>query len=206
MNNPQSKYQFTIDDSINGLVITYQRPKSWQLPVYSFIVSAVLFLFLTWAIAQMMTFFTSGADTSTWIIMLIVVPVFLFTMLRAISTGLDSLLTTEKIQIDDKRVQVEKSGFRAMERSQTILTDGKASFFLGRGVAKSLAVTRSKFLAQMYSTGMLYSSLSDPMHCFLRNISQKDAIEILTKIKSKFPQYNIYYQNIPGIFGNQAGA
>ena len=133
--------------------------------------------------------------------MLIVVPVFLFAMLRAISTGLDSLLTTEKIQIDDKSVQIEKSGFQAMERSQTIATDGKASFFLGRGVGKSLAVTRSKFLALMYSTGMLYSSLSDPMHCFLRGISHQDAIEVLEKIKVKFPQYDIQYQNTTNLLG-----
>ena len=201
MNNAQSKYQYTIEDSINGLVISYQRPKSWQLPVYSFIVSAVLFLFLTWAIAQMMTFFTSGAATSTWIIMLIVVPVFLFTMLRSISTGLDSLLTSEKIQIDDKSVQIEKSGFQAMERNQTIATNGKASFFLGRGIGKSLAVTRSKFLALMHSSGMLYSILIDPMHCFLRGISQEDAIAVLEKIKEKYPQYDIQYQNSTNLLG-----
>jgi hypothetical protein len=201
MNSPQSRYQFTIDDSINGLVITYQRPRSWQLPIYSFIVSAVLFLFLTWAIAQMMTFFSSGAEPSTWIIMLIVVPVFLFTMLRTISTGLDSLLTTEKIQIDDQRVQVDKSGFQAMERNQTFTTNGKASFFLGRGIAKSLAVTGSKFLAQMYSIGMIHSSLNDPMHCFLRGISQQDAIEVLEKIKVKFPHYDIQYQNTANLLG-----
>lgn len=201
MNNLQSKYQYTITDSVNRLVITYQRPRNWQLPVYSFIVSVVLFAFLTWAIAQMMTFFTSGAEPSTWIIMLIVVPVFLFAMLRAIATGQDSLLTTEKIQIDDKSVQIEKSGFQAMERSQTIQTDGKASFFLGRGIAKSLAVTRSKFLAQVYSSGMLYSSLSDPMHCFLRGISHQDAIMVLEKIKVKFPQYDIQYQNTTNLLG-----
>jgi hypothetical protein len=201
MNNTNSKYQLNITDSINGLVITYQRPKSWMLTAYSFIVSAALFMFLTWAIAQMMTFFTAGADTSTWIIMLIVIPVFLFTMLNQISTGLDALLTVEKIQIDDKSVQIEKSGFQSIERNRTIPTDGKTSFFLVRGVGRSLVVIKSKFLAQLYSGGMLHSGNLDPMHCCLRGISQTDAIDLLEKIKAKYPQYNILYQNTPNLSG-----
>jgi hypothetical protein len=201
MNNTNSKYQLNISDSINGLVITYQRPISWWLTAYSFIISAALFMFLTWAIAQVMTFFTAGADTSTWIIMLIVIPVFLFTMLNQISTGLDALLTVEKIHIDDKSVQLEKSGFQSLERNRAIPTDGKASFFLGRGIGRSLAVIKSKFLAQLYGTGILHSGNIDPMRCFLRGISQTDAIEVLEKIKAKYPQYNIFYQNTPNMFG-----
>jgi hypothetical protein len=203
MNNANAKYQLNITDSINGLVITYQRNKSWRNPIYSFVISAILFVFLTWALAQVMTFVSTGVKTSTWVISLVVIAAFMFTMLREISAGMDSLLTVEKIQIDDRSFQVEKSGFRSIERSQTFPTEGKANFFMGRGFQKSLAFHTSKLVAQFYSTGILYINNLDPMRCFLRGISPEDALEVLEKIKTRFPQYNIYYQNPTGMTGNQ---
>ncbi|MBN2256748.1 MAG: hypothetical protein JW704_02860 [Anaerolineaceae bacterium] len=201
MDNSKAQYHLDVSDSLNGLVISYQRNQNWHHTIYSFIVSAILFVFLTWALAQVQTFFSSGAETSTWIISLVVIGAFLFTMLREISAGVDSLLTIEKIQVDDRSIQVEKSGFRSMTRSQTFATEGKANFFLGRGFQKTLAFHTSKIIAQFYSTGMLYINNLDPMRCFLRGISPADAIEVLEKIKTRFPQYNIYYHNPPSING-----
>jgi len=206
MKNTNTKYQLNVTDSINGLVISYQHPRNWILTGYSFIVSTFLFFFLTWLIAQAMSFIKTGVDLSYWITFLIVIPVFLFVMLREISTGMDSLLTTEKIQIDGKSIQIEKSGFQSIERNRTIPTDGKACFFLGRGIGRSLAVIKSKFLAQLYSTGILHSGNVDPMRCFLRGISQADAIEILENIKGKFPQYDVLYQTTPTTFGGLGGS
>jgi hypothetical protein len=182
-----------MEDTINGLSITYQGKKSWwQILFFLGILGYLLYLFV-----PMISDFSSKpvnlSDPSLVILLVLVFFVLGYAIYQTFVTGLDALLDREKITINDQDIQIEKSGFGNIERSKSLHTDGKMCFFSIRGMG--ISFYRSQLLAKIYNKGLLRSSNINPMRCFLRGISENDAIVILDKIKSKYPQYDIYYRN-----------
>lgn len=197
MNNSHAKYQYTVEDTINGLTIHYQGRKNWWHVIYSLGLGAFLLYMLFWTISQLLTipknevglYFELGG------LLILGCIVFIYAFYKMVLSALDAMLDIEKLVIDNQHIQVIKSGYRSIERTKVISTDGKANFFYARGFEKSIAIVKTKFFAQLYHSGVLYPHNLDPMQCSLRGISEQDANVIFEKIKARYPTYNILHRN-----------
>jgi hypothetical protein len=193
MNNADNKNQYTVEDSINGLTITHQGQKSWwQLILFLGILGYLLYLFVP-MISDFSSKLISQSDPTLVLFFGFVFLVLGYALYQAFITGLDGLFDRERILIDGQNIQITKSGLGNIERTRTIHTDGRMCFFQIRSMG--ICCYRSTLLAKIYNKGLLRASNINPMRCFLRGISEDDAIAVLERIKSKYPQYDIYYHN-----------
>jgi hypothetical protein len=192
MNNTHTKYQYTIEDTINGLTITYKGRKSWWI--------TILYLGLCCFVGYVMIdllfdlFFNPSGRSDPFIIILILFAclVFIFVIYQLLVTALDALFDTEKININDQGIRIDKSGFSSFERSKVISTNGKICF--SRLNSGQIYINKSKIIAQLFNLGLLNTYIVNPMSCCLRGMSVNDSISVLEKIKTKYPQYDINYQ------------
>ncbi len=197
MNTQSSKYKYSMEDSINGLTITYQGRKSWWHVGILFVFGIFIALLLIYLIAELAPFFImEQADPFLMLILLLGIVVFGFAIHQLFVSAVDALLDVEKVSINDRCIQIEKSGFKSIEKSKVITTDGKMCFFTLRGLERSISFHRSRFISQLYNIGMLEAHNIHPMRCILRGISKQDSIAVLEGIKTKYPQYDIYYRKL----------
>ena len=191
MNNAIQNNQYTIEDTINGLVITYQGRKTWWLMVYP-IIWIGLFIFGMWNFIP--SLFQLPAERISfsylaWITFELAL--FAYVLYMTVLVAIDALFDKENITINDRSITIEKSGFQTFIRNKEITTDGKLCFFVVKARESMISFSTSKFISQLSKIGMLFDYTIDPMRCFMRGIPAKDAVSVMEKINSKYPNYEI---------------
>jgi hypothetical protein len=192
MDEPKPKFEYTMDDSVNGLTINYRGYKSW----WYMLIYLGLGCFLAYKLIDLLILVLSkpldNLLPSLLVVFLFGLLLFVYLIIQMFVFALDALFDLEKVTIDDEHIQIEKSGFGSISRSKAISTKGKMVFF--RTNAGQISFNKSKFIARLYGIGLLYTQNLNPMRCFLRGISEKEAIIVLEKIKEKYSQYEIYFR------------
>lgn len=188
MDKPKSKYTYTIEDTLNGLILTWQSRKRWLDVILGFCLTCLMSYGVKFFID---TFFKKDTAALVVLIGLLWLIILIFYIAYSLFEMLDSLLNLEVITVGHSSIRITKKGLGPFRYTRNLITSGKISVFkhqegfMGHGSNLSVYISGSRF--------RLLASI-DPMRRFLHGISEQDAISILEKIKARYPQYDIYYR------------
>jgi hypothetical protein len=178
--------QLTTLDTLNGIKITWQGKQDWV----KFFSSALSILYYL-AIFGMIIYFYLSANFGGIPVLAVVITIafliyaiyYLFTRVMRL---IEALLDHEVIQVEDKGVTIEKSGFLNIERQFVYPVEKIACIrMIAYGVTRSLGLTFA-------SRGTIMTRLKLEGDCiFCRGISEADAVAMLGKIHERFPQYRV---------------
>jgi hypothetical protein len=191
LNKPASKYQYTVQDTLNGLTITWQGRKRWievllYLGGFCYMGYHVIIYLVKLLSIQSLTINANPA------VILVGIPAMVIFLYVCFTEGFQGLFNMEQVIINAETIQVSKSGLGSFTLKKTFFTNGKMCFFHITGLL--LAFYKSKQMAKIYSKGFLKPTAIHPMRRCFYGISKQDAIAILEKIKARYPQYDIYYR------------
>jgi hypothetical protein len=196
MDKPSTKYTYTIDNTINGLAITWWGRKRWLESILNLVLSCMLGYVFIKILLDILLNLGNIHNTAVLVSYLFLLLIIAWELPFILMGMLDGMFDQEMITINDDSIQVRKSGFGSREWNKTFSTDGRMCFFHVR--TGLIAFYRSKWLAMVYSKGFLKSTAIHPLRCFLRGASEKDAIAVLERIKARYPRYDIYYRGYTG--------
>ena len=196
MNKPDSKYTYTIEDTINGLAITWRGSKRWLESILNLVLSCMLGYIFIKILLEILLNLGNILNTAVLVSYLFLLVVIAIELPFILMDALDGMFDQERITINDDSIQVRKTGFGSREWNKTYSTDGKMCFFHVR--TGLIAFYRSKGLVMIYSKGFLKSTAIHPLRRFLRGASEEDAIAVLERIKARYPRYDIYYRGYTG--------
>lgn len=192
MNNSSSKYLYTIQDKIDGLVVNYQGYKSWPR-VFIYLVSWLFACFAYLLIFEsLLSYALKHADPLFYIIPSIIIITFILGTYQTLLATLDALFDHEEIIIGDSCIHIYKSGFLSFEINKTVSKIENIWFFTAlNGFENSISFSRSKVLSHLQHRGTFKGFYSNPKRSFCKGISYTDAISIMGKIKIKSPNMNL---------------
>ena len=187
---------YTIEDTINGLAITWRGSKRWLESILGLVLSCIVGYIFIKILLEILLNSGNILNTPVLVSYLFLLLIIAWELPYILMGALDGMFDQERITINDDSIQVHKSGFGSREWEKTFSTGGRMCFFHVR--TGLIAFYRSKGLAMIYSKGFLSSRTINPRRCFLRGASEEDAIDVLERIKARYPQYDIYYRDYTG--------
>jgi hypothetical protein len=202
MSDLKAKYQYTIEDTINGLTIHYQGTKRWGAAVLIVMLAILVLLIMIPMMTEILNDPTI-INTNDYVPMIVTVGILMAGLLYGLfiylTWALDLLLDDETITIDAHSIRVEKSGFGSFHLSKEYTLKGNTIFhMMVMNLSNVISFSRYKLTARLSQHGSFrYWIHPSPMRWFCRRISASDGALILSRIKSKFPQYDFFREQDP---------
>jgi hypothetical protein len=178
--------QLSFEDTLNGLKITWQGKRDWnRVASNAFSVLVNLLAFGIIAYYAGMGFFSEVASqVLIWAIAALLSVYMIYRIYRRMKDLIGGLLGHEIIQIDDRAVEIERSGFLNIERQVTYPADKINSIR-----TTAIGVNSCFYLSFRMGGDFLTRSRLSTDQVFCRGISREDAEVILGKVYTRFPQY-----------------
>jgi hypothetical protein len=129
MNNTNSKYQYTIEDTINGLAITWQGRKRWLESILNLVLSCMLGYVFIKILLDILLNLGNIHNTAVLVSYLFLLVIIAWELPLMLMGALDGMFDQEMITINGDSIQVQKSGFGSREWEKTFSIDGRMCFF-----------------------------------------------------------------------------
>ena len=189
----QTNSNFVVEDSSTSIkAIIYGSPK-WGLFLPSFFV----FLAQAFCILPILGLALLGvmqnnfSETVQGIVLFIAFGLYLYILYKKLLEIADYASTQEIVEIDDRSVTVEKSGFLFFKIRKTFLSENikgiTASFYIQE---QFNFLSRRPFSSSSFGAFMIWQGkFFKPFYSFGNNVAQSDAESFLESIYRKFPKY-----------------
>jgi hypothetical protein len=206
------QYTYEIKETPDSLVITWQGHRDWK-QASSYLIR-LLFYIALFLITSIEFLSPAAAPTPSARIWRIITLILMWSFISItffipdITSALDHLLNHETIQISADRFFIEKYGWLSIRRRDYFQLNDRyfLTIPLSNKLKAQLPNPQSQIsLSNPKSMGCLRSLLREginhhPMQRFCRGISSDDCLEVLQRIKAKFPELTVIHHTHQGVF------
>jgi hypothetical protein len=178
--------QYTLEDSLTGLKITWQGKKDWgrfSSAAFTILINLFVAGVILWY-ADIDDYRVIVSQTATLILIILMGAYVIYRIVRKTRELMAALLDHEIIQIDNQTLTIERSGFLNIDRELVYPADK----------IQSIRASTSGFPHGLYPVFTVggdaltrYRLGVDQVFC--RGINADDAGVLLGKIHARFPQY-----------------
>ncbi len=198
MNIGNPRYSLSVVETLDTLIIEYQRDENRQVSRLTIFRSVLGLLFLVFFTPLVVT--SANIDVNNYLVLILVIGGFwvlaLVTSYVLLVQYIDARLNFEQIVLNDYSIQIEKSNTKKLRYRKIYRLKAKSCFHtLSVGdpplIDNAISFSGSQFIAQLNAHGFLRELLlSSLTRWFCRGISTEDVLEIRKRICDKFPHYD----------------
>lgn len=186
MNTDPTMKQLSIEDTFSGIKIIWQGKRNWRR-IQANAITFVYYLFFIWLA---LNWYQKGAfegislQAFLWFLVILLVVFVLYYMFKQAVRLLESLLDHELIQLDNRAVTIERSGFLNIKRQVVYPAERIRSIRLtASAVSSSLWIDFAPEVDRSTRIKLPAGTL------FCRGIGETDATAVLGRIYERFPRY-----------------